>query len=561
MSKRRGLLLTCLALLGALLGSGAPAAAATPPCPGGRYAVTGDRLLEGEVLPGPDDVFFSPTQVAIASGCRTVPVAKLRGSKRGTTLKATWEACGGATGKVKLKAKLDSSCQSLSGTLTAPKTKPRLKRKFSAALVSSAVRACDYVPGVSVPATMPPEVTDPTDPPPIPPDPPPGPTPVPPATTAAQLDVLNGVWNAVNENYVDPVFNGVDWLAVGDSYQALVEGGLSDDDFSKAMQQMIGELGDNHSYYQSPQEVADDAERLAQGFSFVGIGVLAIPLPDGTGGALMAIFPGSPAEQAGLRLHDMMLMVDGGPVRDEFGVSRTLGPAGTSFALTFRRGDGAPQTLQITRQAVAGFLPIESCIVPDTRIGYILLPTFLVSTIDEEARRAVQDMTLDGPLDGLVIDNRVNGGGLGSVVEPTLALFTGGLQGHFVSRTAAESPLEIAPEDVGGSQSVPLVVLTDRDTVSYGEIFSGVLQHSGRAKTVGGPSAGNVERLSSFDFSDGSRAWIAANTFAPNGEAAGVWEGVGILPDHELRTRWDLFTEETDPALAAAVDLLQALQP
>jgi C-terminal processing protease CtpA/Prc len=165
-------------------------------------------------------------------------------------------------------------------------------------------------------------------------------------------------------------------------------------------------------------------------------------------------------------------------------------------------------------------------------------------------------MTLAGPLDGLVIDNRVNGGGLGSVAEATLGLFTSGLQGHFVRRTAAERPLAIAPEDVGGSQSVPLVILVDRDTVSNGEIFSGVLQHSVRATIVGGPSAGNVETLSAFDFPDESRAWIAAETFAPNGLAPGVWEGIGILPDLELRTRWDLFTEETDPALAAAVDLL-----
>jgi hypothetical protein len=75
---------------------------------------------------------------------------------------------------------------------------------------------------------------------------------------------------------------------------------------------------------------------------------------------------------------------------------------------------------------------------------------------------------------------------------------------------------------------------------------------------VGGPSRGNVETLHAFDFEDASRAWLATETFAPNGQPAGVWEGVGILPDVELRTRWDLFTEETDPALAEAVELLLA---
>jgi hypothetical protein len=33
---------------------------------------------------------------------------------------------------------------------------------------------------------------------------------------------------------------------------------------------------------------------------------------------------------------------------------------------------------------------------------------------------------------------------------------------------------------------------------------------------------------------------------------------VGVQPDVLLRTRWDLFTEATDPALAEAVELLLA---
>jgi carboxyl-terminal processing protease len=545
---------TALALLlASSVGSAAAAAPKPPPCPGGRFVVQGGALLANPISFA-DDVYFSATQIAVASGCTGAPV-KLKGSKRGTTVKATWETCNGVTGKVKLKAKVDPTCQTLTGTLSAKKQRPKLKRKFTATLVASQVRECDYLPGVSQPATMPPEVTDPPDPPPPPPPDPPGPTAVSPETTAAQLDVFDGLWNAVNDEYVDPGFNGVDWGAVGDGYEQLVEAGLSDEDFAKAMALMVGELGDGHSYYQSPQVVADEEAAMAAGLSFVGIGVLALPLPDQTGGSLIVVFPGSPADEAGLRVHDLMLMVDGGPVRDEFGISRTRGPAGTSFMLTYSRGSGAPQTIQLTREAVSGFLPIDSCIVPGTRIGYVLLPTFLSPPVPEQVRRALQDMTLEGPLAGLVVDNRMNGGGLGSVTAATLGFFTAGVQGRYVGRSG-ERPLEIVPEDVGGSQSVPLVVMTDRDTVSNGEIFSGVLQVAGRATIVGGPSAGNVETLHEFDFPDASRAWLAAETFAPNGMAPGAWEGVGILPDAEVRTRWDLFTEETDPALAAAVELL-----
>jgi len=561
MKPRRALAppLASLALVGALLAATAARAAKPPPCPGGRYAVAGDRLLAGDVLPGADDVFFSATQVAIASGCRTAPVTKLRGSKRGTTLKATWTECDGATGKVKLKAKIDPTCQTLTGTLTAPKTRPRLKRKFSATLASSAVRACDYVPEVSVPATMPPEVVDPPDPPPPDPlDPLPDPTPVSPETTAAQVDALVELWNLVDELYIYQDFNGVDWVGLGDAYLDLVEQGLTDDDFHAALKILIQELGDGHSHYLTPTEIAEQEEKQAAGKNFVGIGAIVKRVPDEESGAIIVVFPGSPAEEAGLRPHDVMLEVDGLPLFDEDGNSRTRGDEDTSFMLTFQRLGEAPETIEITRRRVAGFRPIAACIVPGTRIGYIQLTDFLSLVVDDQIRAHLQDMTLGGPLEGLIVDNRLNGGGSSAVLEPTLGFFTDGLLGYFVARDG-ERTLAAVAEDVGGSQTVPLVLLTDADTASFAEIFSGVLGLAGRATLMGGPTKGNVEILHAHDFFAGdSRLWLAQETFEPLGLPAGAWEDVGVQPDVLLRTRWDLFTEATDPALAEAVELLLA---
>jgi len=83
------------------------------------------------------------------------------------------------------------------------------------------------------------------------------------ATTAAlQLKVYNGLWNAVNDHYVYTDFNGHDWKAIGATYQALVKKGLSQDDFYLAMERMIAELGDDHSHFESPAEVAAEKEQL-----------------------------------------------------------------------------------------------------------------------------------------------------------------------------------------------------------------------------------------------------------------------------------------------------------
>jgi C-terminal processing protease CtpA/Prc len=164
-------------------------------------------------------------------------------------------------------------------------------------------------------------------------------------------------------------------------------------------------------------------------------------------------------------------------------------------------------------------------------------------------------MARSGPLDGLILDNRQNRGGASTVLEPIMGLFVQGQQGFFVTRQEAE-PLEIVAEDVGGSQSVPLVVLVDVHTASFGEVLSGVLQASERATVVGQVTPGNVEILRAYGFEDGSRAWIARWVFQYPGQPLGAWEETGIVPDLVVGAPWHTFTEANDPALAAAVDLL-----
>jgi carboxyl-terminal processing protease len=224
--------------------------------------------------------------------------------------------------------------------------------------------------------------------------------------------------------------------------------------------------------------------------------------------------------------------------------------------LKTQRPGQPPRDVVLTRREVTGVLPIDFCLVPTTRIGYILLPSFGDSSIADQVRGALQRMTADGPLEGLILDNRVNSGGLSRVMVAILSMFEGGVQGHYVSRTE-KSVLKLKREDIGGSQSVPLVVLIEQKTGSNAEIISGLLGLSGRATLVGSPTRGNVETLNWFGFEDGSRAWLAIKTFTPVGMENGVWEGKGVAPDVLLPTRWDLFTEANDPGIAKAVGLLR----
>jgi carboxyl-terminal processing protease len=421
---------------------------------------------------------------------------------------------------------------------------------------ANGVRACRYVPGVSVPARMPADLMNPAKPKPSPAAKAPSVTRVSAEKTALHLSVLDGLSRAVSEHYVYANFRGRDWKGLTAKSRVLIQQGLSDDDFYAAMQALVSELGDEHSYFQSPAQIQQEETSLKSQYNFVGIGSLFAPIAGTDHAAVMTIFPDGPAAQAGLQSHDVLLSVDGGPVREKSGVSRTVGVEGSQVTLTVQHPGESPRDVTLTRRRVTGILPIDYCIVPQTRIGYIFLPTLLDKTMDNQVREALRKMTADGPLLGLVLDNRMNGGGLGTVAKAIMGLFAGGPQGNFVSRTSRE-PLQLIPEDIGGSQTVPLVVLVDGNTASFAEIMSGVLRVAGRAKILGRRTAGHVEQLRAYKFSDGSRAWLASDTFEPRGLTNGIWEETGIIPDATVPTRWDLFTEASDPALAKAVELLR----
>src|SRR4030042_6896555 len=74
-------------------------------------------------------------------------------------------------------------------------------------------------------------------------------------TTELQQRVCRGLWNAVNDHYVYQDFRGHDWKAIGAKYQARIQGVLNNDEFYAAMQAMLGDLGDEHSYFQSPAQL------------------------------------------------------------------------------------------------------------------------------------------------------------------------------------------------------------------------------------------------------------------------------------------------------------------
>jgi len=403
---------------------------------------------------------------------------------------------------------------------------------------------------------------------PLPPTPTPSPTATPtheiasnatPLPQSVQLNIFNDLWMTIKEDYLYEDFNGLDWNEIRVEYQQRIEAGLTSDEFYAAMDDVIMRLGDDHSVFLSPAQVSEEDDEFQGKYDYVGIGVMLSAVPDRQRAVIIVTFPGSPAEAAGLQPRDNLLEVNGEPILDDEGYLRDIvrGPAGSEVTLTVQTPGQAPHQVTLKRQQITSSLPVPYQILASPegkRIGYLLLTSFADTGVDEMVGKALQEMAAKNKLDGLIIDNTQNGGGADTVLRPSLAYFTKGIVGYFVSRES-KRPLDVGDgEDIDGSQNLPLVVLVGFDTVSYGEVFAGVLKDIGRAYLIGETTGGNVETLWGYGFEDGSRAWIAHDLFRPLNHPDQDWEVTGIIPDQTVLAHWDEYTPLDDPLVIAALN-------
>ncbi len=369
-----------------------------------------------------------------------------------------------------------------------------------------------------------------------------------------QLKLFNELSGIIEKEYLYPDFRGLDWPVIVNAFRTKVESGLDTETFYAEMEQFIMSLGDKHSTFESPVKAKEVSAQLAGHNNFVGVGALFQGMKKSKQVTILAVLPGSPAEQSGLKQHDIILEVDGLPlVKDEKTFPYTRGPACSMATLTVRSPGKAIRKVKVIRAQVTSPMPVYARWIPDPggrRIGYIFLPTFLDLTIPEQVKKALENF---GPLDGLVLDNRMNRGGSGKVISQVLGFFTKDTVGHFINRTA-QRPFFIPATPIHNSQYVPLVVLVSNNTVSYAEVFSGVIQDLGRGKIIGETTAGKVETLHAYLFKDGSKLWLANESFEPVNSQID-WQDRGVRPDIEVIAEWDEFTFENDPALAVALKL------
>ena len=317
-----------------------------------------------------------------------------------------------------------------------------------------------------------------------------------------------------------------------------------------AIQGMLFGLGDQFTSFIPP----DAAKQLREDVtgSFSGIGAY-VQLDKNRALEITKIFPGSPAEKAGLKPGDIVTEVDGKSLVGQdldVQVSQVRGPEGSTATFTIvRKGEDKPLKIDITRAKIE--IKLIDAKMLDNNIAYVALTSFNSETAAQQLQAALQDLLAKNPK-GLIFDLRDNGGGLLTQAEQIADMF---LKDGVVlyERTKDGQEKVDRSTDAGIAQDIPLVVLVNGHTASASEIVSGAIQDRGRGVLIGETTFGKGAVQAVHDLSDGSQLRVTfEHWFTPNNHDI---HGKGIEPNIKV----DPGTDPTkDPQLDRAVEYLLA---
>jgi carboxyl-terminal processing protease len=319
---------------------------------------------------------------------------------------------------------------------------------------------------------------------------------------------------------------------------------------------IVASLKDRFSHYLTPSEYSS----FDRPPSFAGIGVSVDPLSKGL--SIVQVFDSSPAQRAGLKVGELIVGVNGRPLR---GVAANVatglikGPPDTDVELEVEkvsRHASTKRSVRVTRATISE--PVVASVmrtVHGVKLGVVALAMFSPGA-HAEVRDAVEHELHSGAR-GLVFDLQGNGGGLVEEAQLIASIFIP--KGEVVVTTRGRTQPTQTLKTLGDSisQSIPMVVLVDRNTASASEIVTAALQDHHRAVVVGTHTFGKGVFQEEEPLSNGGALDITVGEyFTPNGRnlgGGGVSEGAGITPEVSVPHGAD-----TPHGLSVALDTLLA---
>ena len=322
---------------------------------------------------------------------------------------------------------------------------------------------------------------------------------------------------------------------------------------------MLASLRDSHTNFLNPQQYEENRQQLMgkPGFSGIGVVITSRKDPAGEGWIFVEdVFPGSPAEAAGLKRFDRIVQVDGKSLKNASSqdASQVIrGPAGSTVTLTILRSDQSI-TVSVVRASIQQH-PVEARFI-QPGVAYVKLYEFSRGA-GSRLRSALLTLGLQEPLRSVVLDLRANPGGLihEAVAVGSLFLPSRTTLSRITERGHAPNVLQTA--GVPLFPRTALAVLVDGSSASASEILAGAFKDLRRATIVGEKTAGALGGSVTVRLPEGAGMQVTVERITtPLGTAV---EGVGIAPDVQVTLSINDMLRGEDTQLEAALRVIGAL--
>ncbi len=381
--------------------------------------------------------------------------------------------------------------------------------------------------------------------------------------------IFDEAWRIQRDWFYDPDMHGVDWVATGEKYRALLPWCGTRGDLNYLIGEMIGELSIGHTYIFGGDR--------GPGATYVSVGLLGVEYEEPSGAGhhrIKHIIPGnpwnpserSPLVEPGCPISegDYIIAVDGRTVTDRDNIYGFFqDTAGKTVRLTWNSSpsaEGAEEWLVTplrSERSIRYRQWVESrrALVDEASggtIGYLHIPDMGQRGLIEFARAFYPQVDKQA----MIIDERYNGGGF--VGDMIIDRLERRIWSYTVPREGGPGR---NPERVGSDK---LVVLINEDTGSNGEFFAEALKRKQLATILGMRTWGGVVGIEPHQgFVDGG------GTTPPQFGLLGTdrnWivEGHGVEPDVEVQNMPGDVLRGEDTQLQAAIRMLMeqiAAQP
>lgn len=353
-------------------------------------------------------------------------------------------------------------------------------------------------------------------------------------STKVDFDLFWQVWDILEKK-----FNGKPL-----DYQKMLYG---------AIYGMTAALGDPYTNFMEPKLTKKFNEEIQGTFEGIGaeVGMKNNKL------TIISPLPGSPAEKAGLRPHDVILKINNKETKNMGlveAVSKIRGKAGTEVTLTIlRKNQEKPQDYKIKRAKIN----VKSVKLEETKtkngkkVAKITLSYFGNDTAKEliESNKIIRQKNLKG----IILDLRNNSGGYLESSLEVISLFVN--ENEIIAYQ--ESKNEKKEYRASGKPlflDLPVVVLINGGSASAAEITAGALHDLRNATLIGEQTFGKGSVQEYKKFPDGSSLRVTiAKWLTPKGINI---NGKGLKPDIEVKLTDEDYEADKDPQLERAKEKL-----